>query len=189
MATAASRAKTAAQKVEANTAVLVAAQAAGQKTAEQTRRSVTNPFTFSIADGGKLMLALGKGAPVEIGLMQDCGAGKYIVVREGTALNQGGADKAQTGRSDAAYYAVRNLLSRAATRDIDPATRESVSTARAVAEQQTKRADVADTRATVLSALMLGDVSKITPEMAATLDPVLVAALPEEKRALLATVK
>lgn len=189
MATEQSRAKQAAAKQAASTQALVQQQSNAGKTAEQTRRSVSNPFTFSIDDAGKLMLALGKGSPVEIGLMQDCGSGKYIVVREGTPLNQGGADKAQTGRSDAAYYAVRNLLSRAATRDIDPATREAVSTVRAVAEQATKRADAAEMRAATLSALMRGDMTGITPEMCATLDPALVAALPADKQELLASVK
>lgn len=187
MATAQSRAKTAAAK--ADTAALVTAQESAGKTAEQTRRSVTNPFTFSITDEGALMLALGKGKPEEIGRMQDCGGGKYIVIREGTPLNKGGASMAQVGRSDAAYYAVRNLLSRAATRDIDPATREAVSTVRAQAEQATKRADAAEMRAATLGALMSGDMTGITPAHIATLDPALVAVLPPDKQALLASVK
>lgn len=205
MATAAQRAKQAAEKAareaaqsapeqtpapeQAATAALVTSQANAGKTAEQKRRTVTNPFSFRIVDGNVFLdvASVTGEATVVVGRIEDKGAGKFVVTREGVSLSKEGS--AQTGRADAVYYGVRNLLSRAATRDIDPASRESVSTAKLVAEQQTKRADVAEMRAATLAALMKGDMSGITLEMAQTLDPALVAALPADKQELYASVK
>lgn len=172
----------------ADTQALVNKQA-GEKTAEQARRAITNPFTLAITEAGVLTCAMGKQKPVEIGQMVSVGGGKFIVEREGTALNKGGASMAQVGRSDAAYYALRNLLSRAATRDIDPVTKESAQKASEKVAASETRATVAERRFAVLTGLQLSDMTGITPADVALLAPELVARLPEDKQALLASVK
>lgn len=174
----------------ADTQALVNAQAAAGKTVEQTRRSISNPFSLSIRDSDSmLMCKLGDAEPVEIGVMTATKHGNrsgYIVLREGVALNTGGAEKAQATRSDAAYYGLRNLLSRAATRDIDPKSREANETLRVVAQKNEQRANVAETQARVMAGLMRGDLSGFTIADLDTLDTELVKALPANFKATLA---
>lgn len=165
--------------------------------AEATRRAVSNPFSLGITETNDLFMDVTGMSEhhglvpvrVVIGSMNAVGNGKFYVTREGVPLNKGGESTAQTGRADAAYYGLRNLLSRAATRDIDPVTRAAVADVKVKLESETSRADAGEARAKVLAALMLGDMTGVTPAMVATLDPALVAALPADKVELLTSVK
>lgn len=178
--------------METATAALVEKQEAGDKTSEQTRRSVSNPFAWEIGEKGEVLLHLVDGGKrvgkVQVGIMTKAqgvqGAG-YVVLREGTSMSKAGT--AQATRADAAYYAVRNLLSRAANRDIDPTQREA-STLKAAVEAQTVRGDTAERRGALLGALMTNNAEALatfTKADVLLLDEALVKAMPADKRALL----
>ena len=101
---------------QASTAAVVAsATADDERTIEQRRRAVSNPFAFSRAevDGADcILLSLGGQQPVVLGQLRDVPGKGVQLTREGSNLAQG--DSVMPDVQTAAYYGGRNLLSRAA---------------------------------------------------------------------------
>lgn len=139
---------------------LVASQTAAA-TAYQRRVAVANPFALRLA-GQALHLALVEGGK-QVGecyigeLVPAKGVGGvdgYIVEREGVSMSKHGT--AQTNKVDAAYYALRNLMSRAAERDLGEAKVEAATLKQKLTESD-KKAEQATAQTAFFAAIMSGN--------------------------------
>lgn len=143
---------------QASTQALVEAQKQ-EATQEQKRRSVSNPFAWRVdagADGVRSVVLVCGGHDVTLGVLHEVAGKGFQVLREGTNLAKG--DTAQATIAAAAYYAGRNLLSRAATRDLEESTRASVTTANERAKAAESAKSQAECQMRVMQGVMLNGV-------------------------------
>lgn len=162
---------------EASTQALVSAQA-DERTAEQRRRAVSNPFAVEASVGGDVVLVVDGQYRSVIGTLEHHPRG-YLVRREGVSLAK--ADTYQATIEGACYYGLRNLMSRAASRDLGEKSAGAVASATERAVKAEARVSAAEAQNRVLMGIMMGSAFAKADVIAAGEDwlRTTVAAIPE----------